>query len=144
MRRRPLRTRLRTTLRTSEARRAWKECSSVDERIIARRTREARRSTRNRGSICERLLGQGSQLDQQAVHLFCRVVMRKANTQHAAALLHTQPLREIDRVVVAVPGEDAALAQVLGQLTWRVALHSNGHCRSALIELCRILDAVER
>ena len=89
-------------------------------------------------------LGQRSQLVQQPIHFFRGVVMCQPNAQHAAALLDPEPLRQVDSVVVAVPGEDAAFAQVRRQLSRRVAFNPNRDCRCALIKLRGIFDAVER
>ena len=86
---------------------------------------------------------QRAQLRQQPLHFFRRVVVRQADAQHAAALLHAQPLGQVDGVVVAVPGKDAALTQALGQVARSVALQANGNGRRTLVELRRIGDAIE-
>ncbi len=51
---------------------------------------------------------------------------------------------EIDGVIVSVPGEDTAVAKMGRQFARGVAFHADGHRRCALIELRRILDAIER
>src|SRR5579859_439182 len=63
----------------------------------------------------------------QPIYLVSCVVVCQTDAQRPTALLQSQLLHEIQRVVVAVPREDAALAQALGQLTWSVAINRHGN-----------------
>src|SRR5262249_26547352 len=81
---------------------------------------------------------------QQTVNLGTRIVVNEADPQHAAILLHAQPLGEIERIVVTVPGENSLFAQRLGELAWRVPFNSHCDSRRAPVEALRLTDAVER
>src|ERR1017187_306269 len=91
-----------------------------------------------------RFFRQRTQLNQQTLDFLRRVVVRQTDPQHASALLHAQALGQVDGVVVAVPGEDAALAKTFGHFAGRVAFHANGDGGRALVELRRIGNAVKR
>ena len=56
------------------------------------------------------------QCGQEAADFFRRVVVGQADAQHAASRLDAQPLAQIQRVIVPVPGEDPTLAEVACQL----------------------------
>ena len=60
-----------------------------------------------RGSSRRRKLAQGV---EEAVDFFGGVVVHEADAQKAAVLLDAEAFGEIQRVVVSVPGEDAAVA----------------------------------
>ena len=49
--------------------------------------------------------------DEEAVDFFGGVVMDEADTEHAALGFDAEAFAEIEGVVVAVPGKDAALAE---------------------------------
>src|SRR5260370_12059525 len=87
--------------------------------------------------------GEFLQRAEKAVHLFGGVVMHQPDTQQAAVLFNAQPLGEIERVVVAVPCEDAAVAEELCHLERRVSCQSHGHSRYALSEARRVRDPEE-
>src|SRR5690242_7196997 len=55
---------------------------------------------------------------QQPVYLVGGVVVGQANAQRPTGLLQPQPLHQRERVVIAVPAEDPALAQRLRQRAW--------------------------
>src|SRR5579884_3980292 len=73
----------------------------------------------------------GSELVQGVQHtidFLLGVVVDESNSQETTALLNAEPLREIQRVVVAVPGEDTLISEPGGQLERSVAVdpHSEG------------------
>jgi hypothetical protein len=84
------------------------------------------------------------QRGEESVNFFSRVVVHKADAQHAAAGLDAQPLAQIKRVVVPVPGEQSALTKMTGQLARSVAGNANRNSRHALRKACRFFDAIER
>ena len=51
-----------------------------------------------------------SQRREQAFHFVHGVVVHQADTQHPAQRFHAQPLRQIQRVIISIPGENPALA----------------------------------
>src|SRR5690348_3194841 len=57
----------------------------------------------------------GTQSLLYASYLFGRVVVNEADTEKAAVLLDFQALGEVKGVVIAVPSEDAQLAEAPGQ-----------------------------
>src|ERR1700730_1569098 len=69
--------------------------------------------------------------------------MHQADAQEAALLFHPEPLAEVQRVVVAVPGENAAVTQKLRDLSGIVLPNSNRYSRAALVKALRITDTEE-
>ena len=63
-----------------------------------------------RGFLWVGLGGLGLQALQHTVHFLFGVVMNQSNAQEAAVVLHAHPLSQVEGVIVAIPGEDAALA----------------------------------
>ena len=58
------------------------------------------------------------QCRKQAIHFFGGVVVDQADAQEAAFLFDAETFGEIERVVVAVPGEDAAVAEKCSRFRW--------------------------
>ena len=56
--------------------------------------------------------------------------MHQADAQEAAFVLDAEPFRQIQRVVVAVPGEDAALAEKCGD----IGGDGDRRCRTETVE----------
>src|SRR5690242_14410544 len=98
---------------------------------------QSRRARQNKRS------GDCTQLSLDAIHFFFRVVVDEADAKEPPVLLYAQALGEVEGVVVAVPGEDAALAKLLRQLGGMMALHANCERRAALMDACGIGDSVE-
>ena len=67
--------------------------------------------------------------------------MNEADAQEAAGGFDAEALGQIQRVVVAVPGEDAAFAEERGDFRGRVIGEADGDCRAALVKSLRIGDA---
>src|SRR4029077_3502300 len=69
--------------------------------------------------------------------------MHQSDTQKTALLLHAEPLTQIQRVIIAVPRENAAVSQKFRDLRWVVLPNSNRNRRAALMEAFRIANAKE-
>ena len=52
---------------------------------------------------------------QDTLGLLFSVVMHETNAEEATVFLHPKPLGQVDCVIVAIPGEDALLAQLGGE-----------------------------
>jgi len=84
------------------------------------------------------------QRGEEPVNFFSRVVVHKADAQHAATGLDAEPLAQVKRVIVPVPGEYPTLTEVACQITRAVPRDSNGDGGHALSEARRIFDSVKR
>ena len=82
------------------------------------------------------------QCSKESLNFFRRVVMCEADAQEAAVLLDVQSFREIQGVVISIPGEETALAEFCRELEGRQSggPHSNG--RAAKIESLWIADPI--
>ena len=60
--------------------------------------------------------------------------MEQSNAEEAAVFFHVEPFGDIDRVVVAVPGEEAAFAEFGGEFERRVAVDAYRQRGAAAIE----------
>src|SRR5579884_1328728 len=67
--------------------------------------------------------GDLAQGGEDAVYLVLCVVVDGADAQRAAVLLQAEALHQVEGVVVAVPDEDAAGAEQLGEVARAAALH---------------------
>jgi hypothetical protein len=63
-----------------------------------------------------------------------------ADTKQSTFLFHAEPLGEIQRVVVAVPSEDAAVAEVLGDVDRLVIRQAERNRGAALAEALRVAN----
>ncbi len=57
------------------------------------------------------MCGEGAEGSEEAVHFIGGVVVNEADAEEAAGLFDAEAFGEIEGVVVAVPGEDAAIAE---------------------------------
>src|SRR6185369_9896387 len=80
---------------------------------------------------------------QEAVDFIRGVVVDQADAEEAAFVLDAEALGEIQGVVVAVPGEDAAIAQKFGDIGGMVIADAHGNRGAAVVETLRIGNAVE-
>src|SRR6266478_1979875 len=67
--------------------------------------------------------------------------MHEADAEQAAAFFDAEAFGQVERVVVAVPGEDAAVAEKLRDFGGIVLANSNRNRRAALVEALGIADA---
>src|SRR5215472_16285262 len=80
---------------------------------------------------------------KQAIYFFQRVVLNKADAQHSAFMFHLKTLRQIERIVIAVPGEDAASGEEFGDRPGRTITDAERESRAAFFIPRRIGDAVD-
>src|SRR6267154_4368515 len=71
---------------------------------------------------------------QHSLHFLHRVVVDKPDPQEAAGALHVQLFGDVYRVVVSVPGEEAAIAQLRRQFQRREALNANHNGCATMFE----------
>src|SRR5260370_29068372 len=69
--------------------------------------------------------------------------MHQADAQEAALLFHSEALAQVQRVIISVPGENAAVAQKFPNLRWIVVPNSNRNGRAALVKALGIADTKE-
>src|ERR1035438_7186759 len=86
------------------------------------------------------LRGELAQCPDQSLHLFQGVVMYQTDAQHSAFLLHLKALRQIECVVVPVPGKDAALGEKFGNRLRRMIPDAERECRAAFLKSLRVGD----
>ena len=67
--------------------------------------------------------------------------MNEADAEQSAVLLHAEAFGQIERVVISVPGEDAAITEKFGDGSRVVIADSNGYGRTAFGEAGGIRDA---
>src|SRR5277367_3417867 len=79
------------------------------------------RTSRNSAAASSESTGNLAQRFQQPVHFFRRVVMRQPDAQKPPVSFHVKTLGEVQRVVVAVPGEETTLAKLSREFERRVA-----------------------
>ena len=89
------------------------------------------------------LRGEFAKGAEEAIHLFQRVVMYQANAQHSAFLFHLKALRQIECVVVPVPGEDATLGEKFGNRLRRMIPDAERECRAAFLKSLGVGDPVD-
>ena len=82
------------------------------------------------------------QRSQQTVHLFHRVVVDEPDAQEASGLFHVEVFGQVERVVVAVPGEEAALAELSCELEGSMTVNADGERAAAVVEARGVGDAV--
>jgi hypothetical protein len=63
------------------------------------------------GALCACYFSQGY---QEAVYFFWRVVVDQADAEEAARFFYAEMFGEVEGVVVAIPGEEAAVAELRG------------------------------
>src|ERR1700690_1905805 len=80
---------------------------------------------------------------QQALDFFHRVVVDQADAQHPAESFDTQSFRQIQGVVVAIPGENAPLSKKSRNRRGIVMADAQRKRRAALAKLFRVGDAVD-
>ena len=69
--------------------------------------------------------------------------MYEADAQEAAGFFDVEMLGQVQGVVVAVPGEEAAVAELGGEFEGRVACYADGERGAALVEAGGVGDAVD-
>src|SRR5262252_9147013 len=79
---------------------------------------------------------------QEPVHFFGGVVMDQPDAQHAALRLHAETFAEVERVVVAVPGKDAAIAEKFGDGRRMMIPEAEGKSGAALGGMLHVGDAI--
>ena len=67
--------------------------------------------------------------------------MDDADTKQAALVFHAEPFGEIERVIVAVPGEDAAVAKMFGDVDRLVIRETERNRGAAIAEALGIANA---
>jgi hypothetical protein len=102
----------------------------------------ALRTTEELVHKCEALLRNRCKLAEYPVHFLFGVVVDKADAQEAAILFDPEALSEIEGVVVAVPGEDAAFAESLREFRGMMALDPDSEGRAALRNACGIASSI--
>src|SRR5260370_29559776 len=80
---------------------------------------------------------------EQTIHFFGGVVVNEPDAEHAAFLFDSKAFREIHGVKISVPGEEAAVAQKLCNLSRVVVANAQRQCRTAFRKPLRIGDAVD-
>lgn len=65
---------------------------------------------------------------EQAVYFVCGVVVHEADAQDAAVLLDAKALGKIQGVEIAIPDEDAAVAEERGDFCWMVVSQPEREC----------------
>src|SRR6266508_2384357 len=83
------------------------------------------------------------QRTEESIHFFRSIVVSQADAQESSILLNTQPFGQPDRIVVAVPGEETALAEPFRQLAGRMAGNPHCHSGAALSKSLEILNAIK-
>src|SRR5882762_11723234 len=84
-----------------------------------------------------------SQRTQQPVHFLYGVVVEEPDAQKPPVLFDVQLFGEVQRVIVAIPREEAACTQLGRQFEWRVSLNAHRDGWTAVIKTLRIADTVE-
>src|SRR5258708_31980412 len=69
--------------------------------------------------------------------------MHQADAQEAALPFHSEALAQVQRVVISIPGENAAVAQKFLDLRWIVVPNSNRNGRAALVKALGIANTDE-
>src|ERR1700723_2046784 len=87
-----------------------------------------------------RALFQLAKSGQQPRDFVGGVVMDDADTKQAAFLFHAEPFGEIERVIVAVPGEDAAVAEMFGDIDGLVVQQAERNRGAAIAEAFRVAN----
>src|SRR5882762_11447559 len=77
---------------------------------------------------------------EEAVDFFGGVVVHQSDAEHAALRFDAEAFAEIKRVIVAVPGEDAALAQAGGDGGGMVIANAQGKRGAAFGRALRVGD----
>ena len=83
------------------------------------------------------------QRPEQPLHFLHRVVVHQADAQKSSQALDVQLFGQVQGIVVSVPGEEAALAELRCELQRRVAFDADGERRATILEAPRVADAVE-
>ena len=60
--------------------------------------------------------------------------MRQPDSQKPAVFFDVEALGEVQRIIISVPGEEAALAKLGREFKRRVSFNSDGDCGATLIE----------
>src|SRR5215469_29958 len=80
---------------------------------------------------------------EETLDLLYGVVVYKTDAQQPALRFDTQPFAKIQRVVVAVPGENAPLAEERGNGGRMVGSHAQRERRTAFGEAVRVGNAID-
>ena len=81
---------------------------------------------------------------QETIDFLASVVVDEADAEEASRLFDVEMLGQIERVVVAVPGEQTALSQLGGEIERSVVLDPHRECPATSLPVGGIGDAINR